>query len=639
MATAEPPVLEGPTGRAIAEHARSAAAAAVAGRSAPASLPANLAAWPVYGVFVTLKRGDTLRACRGRWSDGDGTALGDLLGPLAAETALRDHRFPAVTPFELPFLHVEVSLLHAPERLVATGPDRVNEVSVGEHGLLIRHPRGRGVLLPQVATEQGWDAATFLARLAGKANLPAEAWASPEAEVIRFRAAVAQVAPQTPELAPAELDAGRRARLLQSAADPSVDGTLLYDEVLDRVRPEPLALSVHAADGAQAAALGRGESLLALAQRAGAALRRAGAGKPRAYRLFYQPLPLSPDDAPARRAAVGGHPVLAETERGQTFAFPHRGDADPATAALAAVGGDPASWQMGAGPRLTAFRVLAHGGGGAGGARPAGEPADRAPARAGQFYPADAEAVSASLARMLAEAGDAPERAPRAVMLPHAGWRFCGPTIARTLAGVRVPETAVVIGPKHTPHGPNRSIPPHAAWRLPGDRVPIAAELAGPFLETAAGFAREAEAHRLEHGTEVLIPFLRARNPRVRVLPVVLGPCDYEGTAEVAAALRSLLATESPPLIVVSSDMNHFASAAETERRDELALAAIASRDPRRLYDTCRANEISMCGMHAAVSVMRALDDALAPERVDYRHTGHTTGDFSSVVGYAGVRF
>jgi AmmeMemoRadiSam system protein B len=91
---------------------------------------------------------------------------------------------------------------------------------------------------------------------------------------------------------------------------------------------------------------------------------------------------------------------------------------------------------------------------------------------------------------------------------------------------------------------------------------------------------------------------------------------------------------------LISSDMNHFADEARTRRLDRLALDAIESLDPRRLYETVRQHRISMCGVYPAVIVMetlRQLDRLHRCEEVGYTTSAQRTGDTRRVVGYAGL--
>jgi AmmeMemoRadiSam system protein A len=132
------------------------------------------------GVFVTLRRraDGELRGCVG--VPEPRLPLAEAVEFAAVGAALRDRRFPPVTAPELASLAIHVSVLGP---LV---PCAAAEVQVGRHGVVIRRAGRIGLLLPQVALEQGWDAHTLLGQLCRKAGLPSGAWRDPDAELLRF---------------------------------------------------------------------------------------------------------------------------------------------------------------------------------------------------------------------------------------------------------------------------------------------------------------------------------------------------------------------------------------------------------------------------------------------------------------------
>lgn len=136
------------------------------------------------GVFVTLRsREGALRGCIG--TQDESTPLYRTIQDMAVAAASRDPRFDAVDASELDDLVIEISVLG--ERAAVRD---AHDVTVGTHGLAIRHAGRRGLLLPQVAEEHGWNAETFLERVCAKAGLPNDAWAARDAEVERFTAQV-----------------------------------------------------------------------------------------------------------------------------------------------------------------------------------------------------------------------------------------------------------------------------------------------------------------------------------------------------------------------------------------------------------------------------------------------------------------
>jgi hypothetical protein len=135
------------------------------------------------GAFVTLHAGaGELRGCIGHMI-GNGP-VGELILDLAIAAGMRDPRFEPVTPDELDNLHYEVSVLSPMQQTAAA------DVTPGLHGLYVRRGAKSGVLLPQVASEWGWDRETFLDHACRKAGLPTGAWRNAATEVLTFTAQI-----------------------------------------------------------------------------------------------------------------------------------------------------------------------------------------------------------------------------------------------------------------------------------------------------------------------------------------------------------------------------------------------------------------------------------------------------------------
>jgi AmmeMemoRadiSam system protein A len=169
--------------RALLAIAREAIASRLAGRVYRPPAPEGALAEP-RGAFVTLRRraDGELRGCVGRLVSED--PLAHTVAAMAVAAATEDGRFEVVTAAELPSLVIEISAL-GPMR-----PIRPEAVEVGVHGLAVRCGSRRGVLLPQVPLEQGWDRETFLAQTCRKAGLPPGASRHAEVEWLAFTAAV-----------------------------------------------------------------------------------------------------------------------------------------------------------------------------------------------------------------------------------------------------------------------------------------------------------------------------------------------------------------------------------------------------------------------------------------------------------------
>lgn len=135
------------------------------------------------GAFVSLHRGAELRGCIGQLEPD--RELYRIVQYCTLSAAFSDSRFPPVQRKELEELNIEISVL-TPMRAVRD-PE---EITVGNHGLYIVQGMSRGLLLPQVAQQYGWDRETFLQQTCHKAGLPGSAWKDPETAIYVFEADV-----------------------------------------------------------------------------------------------------------------------------------------------------------------------------------------------------------------------------------------------------------------------------------------------------------------------------------------------------------------------------------------------------------------------------------------------------------------
>ncbi len=120
------------------------------------------------GAFTSLYLRGALRGCVGYVLPT--CSVYRAVAETARAAAFDDNRFPPVTEEEVPHLQIELSILSPPQ------PIRAEEIQIGRHGLLISESGRRGLLLPQVPVERGWDRTTFLEQTCRKAGLPEDAW-------------------------------------------------------------------------------------------------------------------------------------------------------------------------------------------------------------------------------------------------------------------------------------------------------------------------------------------------------------------------------------------------------------------------------------------------------------------------------
>lgn len=271
----------------------------------------------------------------------------------------------------------------------------------------------------------------------------------------------------------------------------------------------------------------------------------------------------------------------------------------------------------------------------------------RPPAVAGSFYPASRGELCREITQLLSAVPQRPATGLRALIAPHAGYAYSGPTAAhafRRLTGAAF-RRVIVLGPSHFARFNGASLPAASAYATPLGEVPIsplARELAGqgPFVREAhcptqrPPWGRpwppdEATPETWEHAIEVEVPFLQQTLGDVELLPVIYGHVDPLAVAE---SLSPLLDPQT--LLVVSSDLSHFHSYREAQALDQSCVEAICTLDEARM-----AGE-EACGRAPILTLLRlARQRGWRPQLLDLRNSGDTAGDRSRVVGYAAVAF
>src|ERR1043166_2386349 len=149
----------------------------------PQSEPCPPALKQPCGAFVTLRQESELRGCIGYTEDAK--PLVETVQEVAAKAATDDPRFMAVSPAELPSIEIEISVISSMKPV-----KNIDEIEIGKHGLLLEWRDLRGLLLPQVPVEYGWNKEMFLNQVSRKAGLPAIAWRDPETNLFTFTAEV-----------------------------------------------------------------------------------------------------------------------------------------------------------------------------------------------------------------------------------------------------------------------------------------------------------------------------------------------------------------------------------------------------------------------------------------------------------------
>ncbi len=623
---------------------------------------ASSAEFTVMGSFVTLKRKGQLRACCGVL--GEPMPLSQALQQSAISTATRDRRFPPISPSELAHLDVDISLLHNFQPIGETGRKRVDVVQVGRHGLVIRHGTQSGLLLPIVAVDHGLDAESFLRHVCLKAELPEATWLEEDASLQTFEVQYIESAwdPEVPtatrtgqllsseELSQLQQHCRENIAALASGATPSYylagcPDVMTHGIAIQLTLPAQ-DTSQHWARFSPRKAMPLQATLYQLVELAAAELRQRNVPVQAVTALELDVLVL---DDPAMHGSLE-EPDLSGIEagravvmiRGEQSSWAYNSSLSPQLlldeATERAAVQDPAGWHVlsfrsaSTCPEYNISNIT----------RPIASEEIRPAAVAGRFYPESEEELWPLIDRLI---GDLPEKKQScpAVMVPHAGLVFSGQLAADVLKEVQIPATVIIFSPKHTRLGVPWAVAPCKSWSLPGATIESNRQLAEKLAARIDGLQLDAAAHQQEHGIEVELPLLWRLAPESQVVGIAIGEASLEQCKQLGGQLADILRElETQPLLIISSDMNHFATDEVNRQLDALALKALEKLDPDHLFEVVTGNEISMCGLRPAVIVLeclKQLGQLSGCQQVGYCTSAEVSGDTSRVVGYAGVTF
>jgi MEMO1 family protein len=263
---------------------------------------------------------------------------------------------------------------------------------------------------------------------------------------------------------------------------------------------------------------------------------------------------------------------------------------------------------------------------------------NRLPAVAGRFYPSDPKEL-AELVDGHVQQG-AKKSAALGCVVPHAGLMYSGHVAGSVYSSIEIPTRCILLGPRHFPRGESMAILSEGSWQTPFGAVAVDSTLADELMRAYARLREDAVAHEREHSLEVQLPFLQRMVSDLRFVPIVIGTDRYPVIEELGRAVAQVIQAQTEKtLIIASSDMNHYETDVVTRGKDQRAIERILALDPRGLYDTVRAEGITMCGYAPTVAMLVAAIElgAKTASLIRYATSGDITGEYDSVVGYAGI--
>lgn len=264
----------------------------------------------------------------------------------------------------------------------------------------------------------------------------------------------------------------------------------------------------------------------------------------------------------------------------------------------------------------------------------------RTPRVAGQFYSSDADTLSKEVGNLLSAGAASEKEEVLAMIAPHAGYIYSGAVAGAVYSAVKIPDDIILIGPNHTGLGAASALMAYGEWSVPNGKLAINEVIAERLLASSDLFTKDVTAHMGEHSLEVQLPFIYALNPDARIVPITVMRHGYADCAAMGRAIAAVIKEYGKEvLIAVSSDMNHYESDKVSRIKDRLAIDKILALDPEGLLAVTRDEEISMCGVVPSTIALTAAIELGASEArlIDYDTSATASGDYSHVVGYAGL--
>ena len=262
----------------------------------------------------------------------------------------------------------------------------------------------------------------------------------------------------------------------------------------------------------------------------------------------------------------------------------------------------------------------------------------REPVVAGQFYPGIQPRLTAMIKELVDE--EAEKEEVIGLVSPHAGYPYSGAVAGATISKIKLTDTFIIIGPNHTGNGEPLSIMTEGTWRTPLGKVEIDSALAKAILGTSRHLKEDLLAHLYEHSIEVQLPFLQYFKEDIKLVPIMMSYADGATYKEIGREIaKAITEPNKEAVIIASSDMTHYEPQESARQKDNQAIEAMLDLNEDELLRQVDKLNITMCGYGPAVTLLSAAKGLGANEAklVAYQTSGDTTGDYSSVVGYAGI--
>ena len=253
---------------------------------------------------------------------------------------------------------------------------------------------------------------------------------------------------------------------------------------------------------------------------------------------------------------------------------------------------------------------------------------------AGQFYESDAEALRGRVEGYIAATEVEIFEEIKGAVVPHAGYVYSGQVAAHVYAALPSAKTYVILGPNHQGIGSTVAVSTDT-WSTPLGEVEIDKDLINMLPDS---IDRDEVAHRYEHSIEVQLPFLQYKFKDFKIVPICMSLQDEGAAKKIGAKLGNVLKDEDV-VILASSDFTHYEPDQVARKKDHKIIESILEMDVSALHSRIYNLRASVCG-YVPIATMMETTRALSAKGgalLKYATSGDVTGDYSSVVGYAGI--
>jgi AmmeMemoRadiSam system protein B len=270
---------------------------------------------------------------------------------------------------------------------------------------------------------------------------------------------------------------------------------------------------------------------------------------------------------------------------------------------------------------------------------------------AGTWYSADPGELRTNIELFLEQAGESSSEnsgaSLKALIVPHAGYRYSGATAAYAYQALknRQYKRVFILAPSHHVHFEGAALSNYRFFATPLGEVEIEV---GAFYDliNRKGFATRDKAHDPEHAIEIQLPFLQVLLPHLKIVPILISQLNPSITGSIVNALKPYFIREN--LFVISSDFTHYGRSfsytpfvqnirQNIEKLDREAIFAIENKNPVGFTEFLQRTEATICGQNPISILLNCLERTDDVRLVHYTNSGTLIGDFSSSVSYAAL--